>query len=277
MSSDRPDFTPAGSVSLLEAVTRVGKATVIGWDGEAVEILREVYSSSPYYLASPTFLAKRFPEKRKLPKRIADLVEAVAGPGEDADMLSSDEYMERVKAAAARWPSDAHPAIAQLEAVHAQMLRWIGDQAIRPFWYAADGTEVPIEARLARARNKTVDQVAFDALLLYGIAPVDGGGTVWVRELELNSALSGLRGTPLVGAAGSADPIAIVKINRGEIEKRYAARVKDLCAKGQRSSAKADLAFLKTLSPHFTRDRMRELRKKHVPEAWTKGGAPRHK
>jgi hypothetical protein len=186
MSSESRDFTPSAAVSLHTAVMRAGRAFVQDWDPEAVEILREVFASSPHRLGSLPIIVKRWPKKADIPKALISLITAVAGSGEHGEMLSSDEYKRRVDAAAAHWPSSGTSARQQLDTVHILMRQWIGGGAIKPFWYEEGGSEVLIDARLARAKNQT----AFEAMLLYGIAPVDGGGPVWVQEAELTKVLA---------------------------------------------------------------------------------------
>ena len=65
-------------------------------------------------------------------------------------------------------------------------------------------------------------------------------------------------------------------VDTAELERRYKERAANL----EHSSLTDDVAFMKSLNPHMTRERVQRLRDNHAPETWKKAGRrparPRH-
>jgi hypothetical protein len=66
--------------------------------------------------------------------------------------------------------------------------------------------------------------------------------------------------------------ITLIPLSKAQIEAAYIARVRDWPTGTTSPSADDDHTFLKKLKPDISRERMRELRKKHSPPNWKKNG-----
>lgn len=220
------DFKPSNALSLHDAMMRVGKEIMAGWDADAVAMLREVFASTPHCWADLSLINERWPDRTTMPEELAQLIAAVWGPGgEEGDTPSAVEYQTAVDTAAARWPNAQHPAKAQLETVGKQMRQWIGDGAIKLFRYGEDGREIALGAELARAANQTT----FDAMLLDGVAPATeeeweavkkaadkrkrlASRKIWVRVAELETLFPQSEPTQIAGKRLSKEPTKVEAI-----------------------------------------------------------------
>lgn len=232
------EFAPSTYVTLHEALARLGEALVNGWDGSEVS-LQVPSENDAVHAAGNTWIDREYDER-------------LWSVGLPRLCPPSAEAAERLAQA--------------VEIVR----EWISAGRLRLQILGDEGYEtVPLRAVLRD-----------DATLLTG--RYKGGGQIEpiaVLRAEINAALAEMPAGKLTtkGPPEHATAFETRTLSKKELEARYIARVKDLTAKGEKSSEGADWAFLKTLSPGIPRERMREIRRQHAPAGWTKSGAPGYK
>jgi hypothetical protein len=232
------EYIPPNYATLHEALARVGEATVDGWDGS---------EASQYTVKSEVDLS---------------------APGITWVDREYDERLWSVSLPRLCPPTDE--GAARLAQAVGQIREWAAAGLLQ-LWFLADDVyqAVPLRAVLRD-----------DAVTLTGRY----GGylateAVVVLQAELDAALAETlsHGRTVKAVPEQSTSTDLRPLDKKDIEALYVARANELTAKGERSSEKADLAFLRNHSPGIPRERMREIRRRHAPSAWTKGGAPGYK